>query len=237
MVLPHGSTSWCLPDDDGFYLVVLPCGSTLWSYLMVLPRGVYFMVSTSWCLPRGSTSWFYLVVLPHGSTSWFYLVVSTSWFYLVVVRTSTHLDHLGHVALGAGVLGGVLHLHQHHEEEVVPHVVLLLDVLLEGHRLVVELVSLQTCTHYTHMHTHTHTHGDTHTETHTHLLNSPFTPFGNSLSFFRLMFIYVYIRLYTFIYVYICLYTFIYVYIHLYTFIYVYTHLYTFIYARRTAFI
>lgn len=53
-------------------------------------------------------------------------------------------DHLGHVALGARVLGGVLDFDQDDEEQVVPHVVLHLDVLLKGHRLIVELVPLQT---------------------------------------------------------------------------------------------
>lgn len=56
-----------------------------------------------------------------------------------------YLDHLSHVALGAGVFGGIFHFHQYDEEQVVPHVVLLFDVLLESHRLVVELVPLQTC--------------------------------------------------------------------------------------------
>lgn len=53
----------------------------------------------------------------------------------------THPDHLGHVALRSGVLGGVLHFHQHDETQVVPHVVFLLDVLFKGDRLVVKLVS------------------------------------------------------------------------------------------------
>lgn len=53
----------------------------------------------------------------------------------------THLDHLGHVALRPRVLRGVLDLHEDDEAQVVPHVVLLLDVLFEGDRLVVELVS------------------------------------------------------------------------------------------------
>lgn len=54
-----------------------------------------------------------------------------------------HLDHFRHVALGPGVLRGVLHFHQHDEAQVVPHVVFFLDVLFKGDSLVVELVSLQ----------------------------------------------------------------------------------------------
>lgn len=57
-----------------------------------------------------------------------------------------HLDHVSHVALGPRVVRLVLLAHQHDEVQVVPDVVLQLDVLLEGHRLVVELVPLQTCT-------------------------------------------------------------------------------------------
>lgn len=58
---------------------------------------------------------------------------------------SVYLYHLSHVALGACVLSGVFNFNQHYEEQVVPHVVLLLDVLLKRHRLVVKLVPLQTC--------------------------------------------------------------------------------------------
>lgn len=58
---------------------------------------------------------------------------------------SVYLYHLSHVALGACVLSGVFNLNEHYKEQVVPHVVLLLDVLLKGHGLVVELVPLQTC--------------------------------------------------------------------------------------------
>lgn len=53
-------------------------------------------------------------------------------------------DHFSHIAFRAGVLGGVLDFDQDDEEQVVPHVVLHLDVLLEGDRLIVELVPLQT---------------------------------------------------------------------------------------------
>lgn len=52
---------------------------------------------------------------------------------------------MGDVAFGAGVVRLVLLAHQDDEVQVVPDVVLQLDVLLEGHRLVVELVALQTC--------------------------------------------------------------------------------------------
>lgn len=58
---------------------------------------------------------------------------------------SVYLYHLSHVALGACVLSGVFNFHEHDKEQVVPHVVLFLDVLLERHGLVVELVPLQTC--------------------------------------------------------------------------------------------
>ena len=57
----------------------------------------------------------------------------------------SHLDHQGHVALGPRVVRLVLLAQQDDEVQVVPDVVLQRDVLLEGHRLVVELVSLQTC--------------------------------------------------------------------------------------------
>lgn len=53
---------------------------------------------------------------------------------------------MSHVALRPRVVRLVLLAHQHDEVQVVPDVVLQLDVLLEGHRLVVELVPLQTCT-------------------------------------------------------------------------------------------
>lgn len=64
---------------------------------------------------------------------------------MCVLRGFIHLDHLSHVALGARVFSGVFHFHQHNEEQVVPHVVLLFDVLLKSHRLVVKLVPLQAC--------------------------------------------------------------------------------------------
>lgn len=54
-----------------------------------------------------------------------------------------YLDHLRHVALRPSVFCGIFHFDKDDKEEVVPHVVLLLDVLLEGHRLVVKLVPLE----------------------------------------------------------------------------------------------
>lgn len=57
----------------------------------------------------------------------------------------THRDHLCHVALRPCVFCRVLHLHQDDEVQVMPHVVLWLDVLLEGDCLVVKLVPLQAC--------------------------------------------------------------------------------------------
>lgn len=42
-----------------------------------------------------------------------------------------HLDHLGNVALGPRVVRLVFHTDQHDEVQVVPHVVLKLDVLLK----------------------------------------------------------------------------------------------------------
>lgn len=57
----------------------------------------------------------------------------------------TYLDHLSHVALGACVFSGIFNFHQHNKEQVVPHVVLLFDVLLKSHRLVVKLIPLQAC--------------------------------------------------------------------------------------------
>lgn len=56
-----------------------------------------------------------------------------------------YLDHLSHVTLRACVFSGVLHFDQDNKEKVMPHVVLLFDVLLESHRLVVKLVPLQAC--------------------------------------------------------------------------------------------
>lgn len=58
---------------------------------------------------------------------------------------STDRNHLGDVALGAGVLGGILHSHQNQEVKVVPHAVFRFDVFLKGHRLVVKFVPLQSC--------------------------------------------------------------------------------------------
>lgn len=56
-----------------------------------------------------------------------------------------YLHHERDIALGAGVVCLVLLPQQDDEVKVVPDVVLQLDVLLEGHGLVVELVSLQAC--------------------------------------------------------------------------------------------
>lgn len=49
------------------------------------------------------------------------------------------------VALRPGVVRLVLLTHQDDEVQVVPDVVLQFDVLLKRHRLIVKLVSLQTC--------------------------------------------------------------------------------------------
>jgi hypothetical protein len=49
-----------------------------------------------------------------------------------------YLDHGVDIALRPGELGRVLDLDQHNEVEVMPHVVLALDVLLEADSLVVE---------------------------------------------------------------------------------------------------
>lgn len=53
-----------------------------------------------------------------------------------------YLDHLSHVALRACVLRGIFNFYQYNKEQVVPHVVLLFDVLLKSHRFVVKLVPL-----------------------------------------------------------------------------------------------
>ena len=66
-----------------------------------------------------------------------------------------HLNHGVYVALGPRELRGVLDSDKDDEVQIVPHVVLLLAVLLERHRLVVKRRPLQT---YTHTHTQTHTH-------------------------------------------------------------------------------
>lgn len=59
-------------------------------------------------------------------------------------HVSSHLDHLSNVALGACVFRGVLDPHQNDEEQIVPQVVLFLDVLLKCHCFVIKLISLQT---------------------------------------------------------------------------------------------
>lgn len=56
-----------------------------------------------------------------------------------------HLDHVSDVALRPGVVRLVLLTHQDDEVQVVPDVVLQFDVFLKRHRLIVKLVSLQTC--------------------------------------------------------------------------------------------
>ena len=56
----------------------------------------------------------------------------------------THLHHLMDVALGPRELGRVLHLDEHDEVEVVPHVVLRPDVLLECHIFVVKCLKCDT---------------------------------------------------------------------------------------------
>lgn len=65
--------------------------------------------------------------------------------WMGVSSLSVYLYHLSHVALRACVLSGVFNFHEHYKKQVVPHVVLLLDVLLKCHGLVVELVPLKTC--------------------------------------------------------------------------------------------
>lgn len=60
-----------------------------------------------------------------------------------LLREDAYLYHLRHVALRPGVVCLVLHSHQHYEVQVVPHVVLIFNMLLKGHRLVVELVPFE----------------------------------------------------------------------------------------------
>lgn len=62
-----------------------------------------------------------------------------------VCMLCVYLDHLSHVAFWAGVFSGIFNFYQDDKEQIVPHVVLLFNVLLKGHRLVVKLVTLQTC--------------------------------------------------------------------------------------------
>lgn len=66
------------------------------------------------------------------------------WLCNLCFKSCTHCNHLGHVALRAGVLSRILHPHQNQEVEVVPHIVLRFYVLLKGHRLVVKFVPFQT---------------------------------------------------------------------------------------------
>lgn len=56
----------------------------------------------------------------------------------------SHPDHLSDVALRACVFSGVLDPHQHNEVQVMPQVVLFLDVLLKRHCFIIKLISLQT---------------------------------------------------------------------------------------------
>lgn len=56
-----------------------------------------------------------------------------------------YLDHGVDVAFRASELGRVLDLDQHNEVEVMPHVVLTLDVLLEADGFVVERRPVQAC--------------------------------------------------------------------------------------------
>lgn len=53
------------------------------------------------------------------------------------------LHHRVHITLGARELGGILDLDQDDKVQVVPHVVLALDVLLKAHGLVVKCRSIQ----------------------------------------------------------------------------------------------
>lgn len=60
-----------------------------------------------------------------------------------LLRKDMYLYHLSHVALRTCVVCLVLHSHQHYEVQVVPHVVLVLNMLLKGHCLVVKLVPFE----------------------------------------------------------------------------------------------
>ena len=60
------------------------------------------------------------------------------------MHRQAYLDHFVDVALGPGELCGVLDPDVDDEVEVVPHVVLRADVLLERHVLVVEALALET---------------------------------------------------------------------------------------------
>lgn len=53
------------------------------------------------------------------------------------------LHHRVHIALGPREFGRILHLHQHDKVQIVPHVVLGLDVLLEANGFVVERRSIE----------------------------------------------------------------------------------------------
>lgn len=57
--------------------------------------------------------------------------------------TNYYLDHFVDIRLRAGKLGWILHFYQHYEVQVMPHVVLVLDMLLERHGLIVERGSVQ----------------------------------------------------------------------------------------------
>lgn len=54
-----------------------------------------------------------------------------------------YLDHGVNVAFGTGELCRIFNPDQDHEIEVMPHVVLVTDVILEAHCLVIELGSIQ----------------------------------------------------------------------------------------------
>lgn len=55
----------------------------------------------------------------------------------------THLDHFGNMTFRACELCGIFDFDQDDEVEIVPHIVLVTNVLIERDTLVVELGSLQ----------------------------------------------------------------------------------------------
>ena len=56
----------------------------------------------------------------------------------------SHLDHFVNVTLGAGKLGGIFDANQNDEIKIVPHVVLVADVILIAHSFVIELGTVET---------------------------------------------------------------------------------------------
>lgn len=63
--------------------------------------------------------------------------------YLVAKGKFTYVDHRVHVAFGSGELSWIFDPNQHDEVQIMPHVVFILNVLLEANCFIVEGGSIQ----------------------------------------------------------------------------------------------